>query len=1081
MFKTKLIYKFLINFLIFSIALILPLSFSLRKDLKGMFTNIEVLVEKGKLKDARAIQDKFFKEIFAHLMSISFYAFFLAFIFSIFSSRRFLKPIKALYGGAEAVKGGDLDIKIPVYSADELGEVTAIFNEMIANLRTKTEELQNKDTYVKTMMDALWVVDINDIIVDINPAFTKMFGYERDQVVGASIYDFLDAENAMIMKRELGLKRHRGEHSTYEINILAKDGSQIPVLITGAPIVRDGEIVGKIGIIKDFREQTKLVKELKESRDYLETIMNSIEDSILIINNDYRILKANVAALTRYGYNITEKKCYEITHNSLRPCWMEGEDCPIRGVFTNGGTWRTIHEHYDEGGSKRYEEVIASPIRDSEGRVVEALEIMRDVTERTRHMDEINRKNKELILLNSIASIINQSLKAEETFSSVLDKLMDAFDMEGGCVFILDEETRTLTCSCYSGAAEQCASTVRIKLGDDIPGRVAVTGEIMTSSDLGSDTRVSASVFKDMGIKGYCCVPVRGKNRTLGVYCLFKFKEHFFTMDEERILRAVGEMTGLALENIRLYEEMKGMFETQKNRRFQEQRDLLELSSKLTSARDMDEVIHGTASMIKKYLAADAIFFWEKRDNGSLTLRYFDGLKPQTATLKMDAPSTETHAAVKGTYISVPDINTDDRFIFTDDLKSRGIRSVLSIPVLVGENVRGVFTTMTGSSRQYRDDEIHFLRIISSIFGVALERSQLYEKRRIDRGLAEAILNTMSEGVCTVDTRGVIISANRSAEKILGIPATSLVGRHYREIFSEPIEGNACPVVKSLKGEVASAEFVPAAEKGRVIHVSSLPLMDPAGRIYGAVQVFKDITKERETDRLKTDIIRSVSHEFRTPLSAIVGLTEMLIDGDIEGASARKYLLTIYEEGMRLSEMVSELLNISRIESGKDSIRFSNIDFSEIIESIKGVLDTHITEKNITLLTEVDPAVKGFYGDREKLRQLLLNLLDNSIKYSDPGCYINLRVRHSGEYVILEASDTGWGIPESDLANLSKRFYRGTHGKRTKGTGLGLALCKEIVRIHHGSIEIKSILTKGTTVIVTLPYRRLKDAQSDGN
>lgn len=902
MFKIKLIYKFLVTFLIFSFALILPLSFSLRNDLKGMFTNMEVLIEKGKLNDARAIEDKLFQEIFTHLLSISFYAFFLAFILSIFFSRRFLNPVKALYAGAEAVKGGDLDIEIPVHSADELGEVTTIFNEMLANLRAKTEELQNKDTYVKAMMDALWVVDINDIIVDVNPAFTKMFGYERNQVVGSSIYDFLDTENAMIMKKELGLKRHRGEHSIYEVNITAKNGSQIPVLITGAPIIRDSEVVGKIGIIKDFREQAKLVRELKESRDYLETIMNSIEDSILIINSDYRILKANVAALTRYGNNITEKKCHEITHNSSRPCWMEGEDCPIQGVFTNGGTWRTIHEHYDEGGNKRYAEVISSPIRNSEGKVVEALEIMRDVTERVKHMDEINRRNRELILLNSIASIINQSIKAEEIFTSVIDRLMEALDMDGGCVFIIDEKTRTLKCSCHRGVSEQCTSTaIRIKLGDDIPGRVAVTGEVMTSSNLSSDNRISNSLFKDTNIKGYCCIPVKGKERVLGVYCLFKFREHFFTMEEERLLKAVGEMSGLALENIRLYEEM-----------------------------------------------------------------------------------------------------------------------------------------------------------------------------RIDRGLAEAILNAMSEGVCTVDTNGVIISANRSAERILGVPATRLAGMNYTEIFNVPAEGNACPVVKSLKGEKASAEFIQ--QRGKVIHVSSLPLLDSADRICGAVQVFRDVTGERETDRMKTDIICSVSHEFRTPLSAIVGLTEMLIDGDIESERAREYLLTIYEEGMRLSEMVSELLSISKIESGKEAISFSNIDFSEIIESVRRVLDAPVTNKNISLLTEIDPEIQGFYGDREKLRQLLLNLVDNAVKYSDPGCYINLRIRYSGEYVILEVSDTGWGIPENDMANLSKRFYRGTHGERTKGTGLGLALCREIVRIHHGSIDIRSRLTKGTTVIVTLPYRRLNDA-----
>ncbi|NOZ25482.1 MAG: PAS domain-containing protein [Nitrospirae bacterium] len=961
MFKTKLIYKFLINFLIFSIALMLPLSFSLRKDLKTVFTNMDALIAKDDLGDARAIQEEFFRETFAHLMSIAFYAFFLAFILALFSSRRFLKPIKALYAGAEAVKKGRLDIKIPVYTEDELGEVTAIFNDMLANLRTKTEELQNKDTYVKTMMDALWVVDKNDMVIDVNPAFTKMFGYERDQVVGSSIYDFLDAENAMIMKRELGLKRQRGEHSTYEINITAKDGSQIPVLITGAPIIRKGEIIGKIGIIKDFREQAKLVRELKESRDYLETVMNSIEDSILIINTDYRILKANVAALTRYGDGITGKKCYEITHNSFRPCWMEGEDCPIQGVFTTGGTWKTIHEHYDESGAKRYAEVIASPIRDSEGRIVEALEVMRDVTERMMHMDEIKRRNRELVLLNSIASIINQSLKAEEIFSSVIDRLLEALDMDGGCVFIIDEATRTLECSCQRGKAEQCTSkAVRVKLGDDIPGRVAVTGEVMTSSNLGSDSRVSVSVFKDTKVKGYCCIPVTGKDRILGVYCLFKLKEHFFTSEEEKILRAVGEMTGLALENSRLYEEMRSMFETQKSRRLQEQRDLIELSSKLTSARNIDEVIHGTASHIKAYLGSDAVLFWRKKDEGSLALIYSSGLEPQTGTLRTDMPSTEAYAAVKGMHVCIQDINTDERFHFTDDLKKTGIRSVLSMPVMVGDDILGVFTSMSRTPRQYRDDEIHFIRIISSIFGVALERSQLSEKR--------------------------------------------------------------------------------------------------------------------EMDRMKTDIISSVSYELRTPLSAIVGLTEMLMDGEIEGTRAGKYLETIYAEGMRLSDMVSDLLNISRLESGEEPIRFSNVDFSEMVESVRRSLDAIIEEKHITLLTEVDPDVKGFHGDRERLRQLLFNLVDNAARYSDEGCYINLKVRYSEEYVILEVSDTGWGIPERDIPNLGKRFYRGDHGSRTKGTGLGLALCREIVRIHLGSIEIKSRLNKGTTVIVTLPYRRLKDA-----
>ncbi len=1076
MFRAKLIYRFLTNFLIFSIALILPLSFALRKDLKVMFKDVESIVERDRAEEVRDIRDNFTREIFSHLTGISFYAFFLAFILALFSSRRFLKPIKALYRGAEAVKDGDFDTTIPVYSEDELGEVSRIFNEMLANLRSKTEELQKKDIYVRTMMDALWVVDKNDMIVDINPAFTKIFGYERNEVIGSSIYDFLDAENAMIMKREIGLKRHKGEHSTYEIDIIARDGSPIPVLITGAPIIRDGEVVGKIGIIKDFREQTLLVKKLKESRDYLETIMNSIEDSILIIDSEYRILKANIAAFTKYGNGIIGKNCHGITHSSARPCWTEGYDCPVQWIFSSGGVWRSIHEHYDEQGNKCYEEIIATPIKDSEGRVIEALELMRDVTERMRHMDEINRRNKELTLLNSIASTINKSLKADEIFTSALDRLMEAFDMDGGGIYILDQENRVLVCSHHRGVSEEILErSGRVRLGDDMPGRVAVTGEPITITDLSSDICLSNPVLKDSGVKGYCCVPIKGKERVLGVYCLFKFKEHVFTMEEERILRAVGEMTGLALENISLYEKMKGMFETQKARRLREQKHLLELTSRLTAARDIEEVIRCTSSQIKEHLGSKAILFWERKNGESLVLRYADGFRPEDATQKMDLPSPETYAAQKGTHIILQETDEGEPVLFSEDLRAWGLKSLLSMPVMVGDDLLGVFTAMHRSPREYRDDDIHFLRIILSIFGVAFERSQLYEKRSIDRGLAEAILNAMSEGVCTVNTAGVITSANRSAERILETPATRIVGDDYSRIFDKPLEGADCPVLKSLEGEEASAEFAPPKCGGKTIHLSSLPLVNSSGAIYGAVQVFRDITKEKEVDRMKTDLIRSVSHEFRTPLSAIVGLTEMLIDGDFDDARAPKYLQTIYEEGMRLSDMVSDLLNISMIESGKGTLKISRIDFNEIVESVMRVIEKAVSNKNINLVTEIAPSITDYYGDRGKLRQLLINLLDNAVKYSNPGCYINLRVRSSDEYVILEVSDTGWGIPESDMARLSEHFYRGVHGEKTKGTGLGLALCKEIVKIHRGSIDIKSRLNHGTSVTVTLPYRRPED------
>ncbi len=1086
MFRTKIIYKLLLNFMIFSIALLVPLTLSLNKALNDLFRSEERLEQKyvppenlGSFDD---IHNDFRKEIYRHLLSISFYSFFVAFLLSLFMTRRFSRSLQSLHEGAERVRDGNLDETVPVYSDDEIGEVTRVFNDMIKSLKNKTEELEKKDLYVKNMMDALWVVDEDNRIIDINPAFTKLLGYEKGDVIGSSIYDYVDDENARRLEFELETKRAAGRPSTYELSMIAKDGTYVPVLITGAPVIRDGETISKIGIIKDFREQAKLLKELSESKDHLETIMNSIQDTMLIIDRQYNIVRANTASYKKYGYDIIGKKCHVVSHMGSQPCWLDGEDCPLQHVFSESEVFRIIHEHYDETGRKRYEEIVASPISDADGNVVEVIEFLRDITERKLYEDKIDKRNRELLLLNFIATIIHRSLKAKEVFIATLDKLIEMLNMDGGEFFLLDENKRVLNCLYHRGIAEEFVREAgRVKLGDDIPGRVALTGELIATSDISTDRRISHSMLKHSGIKGYCCIPVKGKERIVGVFCLFRFKEHHFSEDDVRILRSVGEMTGLALENIRLYEKMREMFQTQKNRREQEQKSLLELSSYLAAATDMDEVIRFASELIKDFLKSDILLFWEKHDSTELILRHSMGIELKDNIIAPGSSYPEIYCIDNLTYAIVKDITSESRFAHPNEFFDEGIHSILSFPVLVGDRCLGVFTIASKVMRDFREDEIHFLRIITSIFGVAHERSNLYEKRIIDRGLAEAILNTISEGVCTVNSEGLITSANRSAERILGYKATQLIGRNYLTIFND-WEGGECPVFLALNGKQASGE-VTVHHDGieSVLHFNSLPLIDTQGRVYGAVQVIRDITREKEVSRLKTDLIRSVSHEFRTPLSAILGLTEMLMDHVVTGEKADRYLQTIYDEGLRLSDMVSDLLDISRIESGKVKLKEEEIDLRSIFKSLSENFQKRLSERSISLNMHIPDNTRLLTGDSERIRQLLSNLIDNSIKYSDPESSIDISVRKDLDYVIMKIVDTGWGISPKDLPHIGERFYRGKHGAKTKGTGLGLSLCKEIVEMHDGRLKIESEPGKGTRITIYLPSRRKHNGESDGN
>ncbi len=1078
--KSKIFLKFSLLFLLLSLLIVIPFYFTIKKDI---INNVQ--------KDILALEDRRidFLDTVEHIYESTNRTFYL-FLFISFSSslvfaylitRKYEKPIKKLIEAAEKIKKGDLDVEIKGVYNEEFSQFIEMFNDMVKSLKHNTEELQKKDLYINTMMDALWVVDMNDRIMDVNPAFLKMFGYKREEVIGAPIYDFFDQRNRQIIRQELEQKRLKGEHSTYQVEIIARDGRHVPVLITGAPIMKDDKIIGKIGIIKDFTEQAKLMHEIEESKEHLEIIMNSIQDAMIIIDRDYNIMNANLEAKRKYGRNIRGKKCYEVSHNCSRPCWMEGEECPLNTVFSKGEFIRSIHEHYDLKGRKCYEEIFASPIRNRDGEITHVLELLRDVTDRVRHETELRRRNQELTLLNTLASIINRSLKADEVLSNVLDKLIETFGMDGGGFFLLDEKRKILECTFHKGISEQFVREAgRVKLGEDIPGRVALTGRPITTEDISSDERVQRTILKHSGIKGYCCIPVRGKERVLGVFCLFKFKEHYFSADEERILSSVGEMTGLALENIRLYEGIKEMFRNQQDRRQREKEFLLKLTSTLASVEDINELIMEGTELLSEFIQADAMMFWELIDSQYLSIRYSKGISPSVSNISFDTTCPEVYSIEMKRPIPVYDIGEYERFYFIDALRIEGFRSVLALPVMVGDKVLGVFTVANRVHRRYDEDELHFLRIIADIFGVAYERSYLYEKRILEKGLAEAILNTISEGVCTVSTTGRIISVNRAVERLLGESVVSLVGQHYSEVFSR-FSGGECPVKSALEGKEAEGEVMILKDgEPHIIKIQSLPLIDPSGHIYGAVQVLRDITKEKEVDKMRTDLIRSVSHEFRTPLSAIVGLTEMLIDREVSGARAEQYLKTIYDEGLRLSEMVSDLLNISKIESGKERLLLSEIEFDEIIETLKGLFARAFKQKNIIFNVEIDPAIDVFIADREKILKVLTALIDNSVKYSDKGAQIDLKIRPHEGYVIIEISDTGWGIPEKDLPYIGERFFRGRHSSTTKGTGLGFSLCKEIIKLHGGKINIKSKLGKGTTVTILLP-REVKDAKNNGN
>ncbi|MDH4231522.1 MAG: PAS domain S-box protein [Nitrospirota bacterium] len=1089
MFKMKFVYRLITIFLLFGLMIVLPYSLTIIKQLEKMIEEEEmvsyvpggngtIIPEKGS-----ELHKEFIPRLIDQMLPYFFYILVLAFLLSIFFSRKILISLKELQKGTRALRDGNLDIKLDIISDDEIGEVTKTFNEMASAMRNTTLELKKKDVYINAMLDPLWVVNEENRIVDINLAFTKLFGHLREDVIGASIYDFFDDKNAEIMRRQLEERREKWLSAIYEINIFAKDGVQMPVLISGSPIYSDGQVVGKIGILKDFREQVELRNELRQSRDYIENIMNSIEEEIVVIDKDYRIVKANKVALMNSDIPIIGEYCHKILHGSNQPCWAEGHECPAQNVFLTGKNYRTNHQHFDASGKKYFHEILASPIKDSSGTVINVIELIRDITDRMQHENELSQKNRELVMLNEISRLLGKSLKFDEIFSQVLHKLIEMMGMDGGGIFFIDDASREMLCRYHKGISDEYVKMLgRIRLGDDIPGKVAVTGQIMTTSDISRDPRVDRTIMKNSGVRGYCCIPIRGKERIIGVFCLLSFKAHDFTQEEENILSSIGDMTGIAVENIRLFEKMRELYEFQRKRREEEHSQLLSLSAKLGAAIDLKNILEGVLDLVKNFFGADFALLLVSDEEGNFSLKASIIPLRQADELlyKASVNSIERHAITRKKPFVLFDMQSESEFFLAPEIAEKKYHSSVAVPMFIGQKAVGVVSLYYARKRNFSDEELHFLEIIANVLAVSLERAGYYAKAISEKELSDTVLQSVADSIITIDPGGRVIAVNKSFEKMIGVLQEKAIGLPLCDIFRFQ-DGNESFRLRlaecfssALTGKAVKrdAELTTAYGNTLSLLISSTPILKKDGEIAGVVNLLRDISREKEIDRMKTEIVRSVSHEFRTPLSAIVGMTEMILNGDIEESRITQYLNVIKSEGIRLSKMVSELLSIARIESGKESLKLSAIDLNALIQATLESFESKISGKDAEIRVSQNGAL-SFVGDEEKIKQVLVNIIDNALTFSDKKCIIEVNVRRKEDILEIMISDNGWGIPEEDIPHLTERFYRGKHGEKTKGTGLGLTLCDEIVVMHGGTLEIRSREGQGTSIIIEIPFREV--------
>lgn len=356
----------------------------------------------------------------------------------------------------------------------------------------------------------------------------------------------------------------------------------------------------------------------------------------------------------------------------------------------------------------------------------------------------------------------------------------------------------------------------------------------------------------------------------------------------------------------------------------------------------------------------------------------------------------------------------------------------------------------------------------------------------------DALLASIGDGVLATDERGNITLLNKVAEDLLQVKLANVVGKHYTAILSvetpdgEKVLAHQHPIEQVLhKGPaISTSNYYYARRENNNRTIVNFPAalsVSPVllgGQTIGSINVFRDITHEKEVDRMKTEFISLASHQLRTPLSAIKWFSEMLLSGDAGKLSVdqTEFAMNIAQSTNRMVELVNSLLNVSRIESGRMIIEPRPTDVSELITGIINDLKGKTGEKKQTLIVSVNKEMPQINLDAHLIGQVYLNLLTNAIKYTPEGGEITVFVSRKGDELISQVSDNGYGIPKSEQNKVFQKFFRAENVTKieTDGTGLGLYLIKAIIESSGGKLWFKSEEGKGTTFWFSLPMSGMK-------
>ena len=526
-------------------------------------------------------------------------------------------------------------------------------------------------------------------------------------------------------------------------------------------------------------------------------------------------------------------------------------------------------------------------------------------------------------------------------------------------------------------------------------------------------------------------------------------------------------------------------------RRQHEAEELARVARTLTEDLDVSQVADRVVQPVLALFAVQSAVLWLRDPDGSLVALGISGrarLGFSRGDVLPAGASMAGRAVREGRPVWTSDVLAEPGLVLTEDqrlrLQSAGDRAILCVPLAVKAQTIGVLSLGAGSTRAFTPEEVTLLQAFADQAAIALQNASLYAESQTQRVQLTQILESTSDGVLFVGPDRRVQAANQHTGELLGRPSTHLVGHDLgdvlgRECTSVSTESllHACRdgfgAARIAEGQGADGDLEMRNE-GRVLHWEARTTRDAAGRTVGLTITLHDVTREREIAQMKSDFVSFATHQLRTPLSGIKWLLELGMQESGVPDSATSYMRDALGASQRLIQLVNDLLDVSRLESGRMKATPQLVDLVELTRTVLADLKLQIDDKGHRLTMETDADLLEVFADPQLLRQVVLNLASNAIKYSPTGGDIGVRLSRDGGLVHWQIQDTGIGIPKESQRHLFEKFYRADNvaSLETDGTGLGLYLVRLIVEQIGGRVGCESEEGHGSTFYFTAPCAR---------